>query len=105
MYKYIILPNKVIAISTYAGKTVKGVAKCDPRDKFDVEIGKQLATARCNAKVAAKRYARAERKSDEARHQMYLAEAHYDKMNNYYYDAEIAYDNAMAELDKLESNL
>ena len=27
--------NEIIAVSTYAGKTVKGVAKCDPRDSFD----------------------------------------------------------------------
>ena len=31
-YKYYTAGNKVIAVSTYAGKTVKGVAKCDPKD-------------------------------------------------------------------------
>ena len=54
-YKVITLPTSVIAISTYAGKTVKGIAKVDPRDTFDPEVGKQLATARCAEKIAIKR--------------------------------------------------
>ncbi len=45
----------VSARSTYAGKTVKGYAKCDPRDNYDVEAGKELAAARCNATVIAKK--------------------------------------------------
>lgn len=65
--------RKVIAISTYAGRYVKGVAKCDPRDEFDIEKGKELAAARCAVKVAEKRvknatkkYADATKQSDEA---------------------------------------
>ena len=27
----------VSAVSTYAGRTVKGYAKCDPRDNFNIE--------------------------------------------------------------------
>lgn len=58
-YKYVVTPNKVIALSTYAGRTVRGIAKCHPNDTFDEDFGKALAAARCNQKVAAKRYARA----------------------------------------------
>lgn len=58
-YRYIVNGNTVIAISTYAGKTVKGVAKCDPEDTFDLEKGKKLAAARCNEKVCRKRLRRA----------------------------------------------
>lgn len=105
MYKYIVLPNKVIAISTYAGKTVRGVAKCDPRDEFDVEVGKRLAEARCNAKVAAKRLSRAIKKADEAEHQIDLADAYHAKMVDYFNDAGHAYDAALAELSKLEDEL
>ena len=61
-YRYVVTSNKVIALSTYAGKTVRGIAKCHPDDKFDEEIGKKLAAARCNQKIAAKRYERAFRK-------------------------------------------
>lgn len=65
-YRYVILPNKVIAISTYAGRTVRGVAKCAPNDKFDIKKGMALAAARCNEKVAQKRMIRANKKYNDA---------------------------------------
>ena len=58
-YKYFVSGNKVIAVSTYAKKTVRGVAKCSSADDFDEEKGKKLAAARCNLKVSQKRYDRA----------------------------------------------
>ena len=64
-YKYVVMPTKVIALSTYAGRTVRGIAKCHPNDNFDEEYGKKLAAARCNAKIAEKRYARALKKYNE----------------------------------------
>ena len=64
-YKYVVMPTKVIALSTYAGRTVRGIAKCHPNDNFDEEYGKKLAAARCNAKIAEKRYARAHNKYNE----------------------------------------
>ena len=51
--------TKVVAVSTYAGKVVRGVAKCDVNDTFSLEKGKELAAARCNEKIAKKRFARA----------------------------------------------
>ena len=91
-YKYFTYYDKngkktVSAVSTYAGKTVKGYAKCDPRDSFNVENGKKLAAARCNAKVSAKRMKRAERKMAEAQVLLNQAQAHYEKMVNYFNDA------------------
>ena len=71
-YKYFVptkvdgTPYKVVAVSTYAGRTVRGVAKCDPKDTFDIEKGKQLAAARCQAKVSSQRLKRATKKLDEA---------------------------------------
>ena len=41
-YKYYQAGNKVIAVSTFAGRTVRGVAKCNPKDNFDLEKGKML---------------------------------------------------------------
>ena len=63
---YVDEKNQVIAISTYAGRYVKGVAKCDPRDKFDLEKGKKLAAARCAEKIAEKRVKQANSKYMEA---------------------------------------
>ena len=73
----------VSAVSTYAGRTVK----CAPRDGYNVDNGKKLAAARCNAKVSAKRMKRAERKMAEAQALLDQAQAHYDKMVNYFNDA------------------
>ena len=51
-----------VAISTYAGKTVKGIAKCDPNDNFSYDYGKKLAKARCDVKISRKRYKNADSK-------------------------------------------
>lgn len=80
-------PTKVYAISTYAGCTVKGISKCDPRDTFSLEKGKELAAARCNEKIAKRRFARAKEKYNEARLQSYRADARVGKMGAYFNDA------------------
>ena len=59
-YRFVVTPTKVIALSSVAGRTVRGVAKCHPGDSFDEEFGKRLAAARCNKKIAEKRYTRAQ---------------------------------------------
>jgi hypothetical protein len=57
-YSYIIDKDNrtVTAISEYAGKPVKGIAKCSPEDVFNEDIGLKLAIARCKAKIADKQY-------------------------------------------------
>lgn len=35
-YRYYTNGQRVIAVSTYAGKTVRGVAACDPNDTFSM---------------------------------------------------------------------
>ena len=90
--------NKVIAVSTYAGKIVKGYAKCDPRDEYDLELGKKLAAARCNAKVAKKRAKRAAKKLDTAYYNLYVAYEQCVNMTDYH-------TNSLAELEKAEAEL
>lgn len=51
--------QEVLALSTYAGKTVRGKAICHPNDSFDLETGKKLAALRCAQKIEAKRVKRA----------------------------------------------
>lgn len=79
--------NVIVAISTYAGKTVKGYAKCDPSDTYNFEKGKELAAARCAEKISLKREARAARKLAEAERALASAQAFYDKMLYYSQDA------------------
>ena len=70
----------IVAASTYAGRTVKGYAKCDPRDEFDIEKGKKLAAARCNLKIAEKRKARAAYKYMESAREADKAAEYFDRM-------------------------
>jgi len=102
-YKYVVLPEqrKVIAISRFAGKTVRGVAKCAENDEWDVEKGKLLAAARCNLKVAEKRMTRANLKVDEAWMAMKNAENRFNQMDEYLADSEYAYNDALDEIAAL----
>jgi hypothetical protein len=106
-YKYFIdeKNRKVIVVSTYAGKTVRGVAKAEPRDSFNIEKGKALAKARCDAKVAEKRAKRATKKINEARDFLIDARNYYEDMNSYYNDSMIAQTIAQEHLDDLIKTL
>ena len=86
----------VSAVSTYAGRTVKGYAKCDPKDQFSIEKGKELAAARCNAKIAAKRVKRASAKYMGAQKQLFEAKRFMARMTEYYTDAVDQLDEANA---------
>ena len=94
----------IVALSTFAGRPVKGYAKCDPRDEFSIEKGKELAAARCNLKVAEKRKARATQKYKEA--SIAASEAHdfYGRMRQYFMDADDQVDEAKAAIDELIKN-
>ena len=47
--------NVVVAVASYKGRTIRGVAKCSEQDEFDLETGKKLAAARCAMKIARER--------------------------------------------------
>lgn len=104
-YKYAQTGNKVIAISTYAGRTVRAVAKADPRDAFSLEDGKKLAAARCNAKIATKRTKNAEFQLSRAKAALEQAEARYNKMIAYFNDASFAEGAAINEVDCILSEI
>ena len=104
-YKYIETPNKVIALSTYAGKTVRGIAKCHPNDTFDVEFGRKLAAARCNAKIAAKRAANAQNKYWAAHDEYREVDRAFEKACKYYIDAVAQLKDAEAYLDEVRSSV
>ena len=92
-------PNKVIAVSSFAGQTVRGVAKCNPADEFDPEKGAYLAAARCGVKIAEKRVKRAYSKVDEAKVAVDAAIAHLSDMMKYQSDAESTLNMAQFELE------
>lgn len=100
-YKIVVLKDKVLAISTYAGRTVKGVANCSPDDTFDAAKGEKLAAARCNTKVAKKRVRNAERKLAEALRIRYEADEYVRKMTDYVATSKSELTEAEAELDAI----
>ena len=104
-YRYYVSGNKVNALSTYAGKCVRGVAKCAPEDKFNLEIGKQIAAAKCNEKVARKRRARAENCLNKAQVDFAKALVRLNEMKKYYTDADTALENAVWSRKELIANL
>lgn len=44
--------GRVIAVTTYKGRTVRGVAVCSLNDTFNTEYGCGIAIARCECKIA-----------------------------------------------------
>lgn len=97
--------KKVVAVSTYAGKIVRGVAKCDPRDEFSVEDGKKLAAARCAVKVAKKRNANANAQKKKAYNELVAKQNRLQKMNDYVDDSRRALNAATCELAAIEASM
>ena len=104
-YRYYVNGNKVIAVSTYCGKTVRGVAVCHPDDEFNLELGKRIAAARCNERVAEKRLYRASDKAMQAGLDVLKAQQHQKDMQAYYIDAYEACEAAKNEYDELIRSL
>ena len=102
-YRIYETPNKVIAVSSFAGQTVRGVAKCNPADEFDPEKGAALAAARCGVKIAEKRVKRAYSKVDEAKAIVDAAVQHLTEMLKYQADAEANQNAAQFEVDTVLS--
>ena len=100
-YRFYYAGNKVIAVSTYGGKTVRGVAICHPEDKFNIELGKQLAAARCNEKIAMKRYNRANKCFEKAIVANEEARIQLRKMSDYRNDSFVAMNEASQQVDRL----
>lgn len=96
---------ETIAWSTYAGKPVFGKAICHVNDEYNEEFGIKLAVARCAAKIAKKRMARAARKSKEAADAYYKAYNELGKMRRYETDAFDAYCYSIRKLNELESSV
>ena len=97
--------KKVVAVSTYAGKIVRGIAKCDPRDDFSVEDGKKLAAARCAVKIAKKRNANANAQKQKAYNELVAKQHRLQKMNDYVDDSRRDLNAAISELAAIEASM
>ena len=83
----IYLGVETIAHSTYAGQPVTGKAICHADDEYNEQFGMELAAARCAAKIAHKRNARATAKVLEAGEKVKQARQELDNMFLYKRDA------------------
>jgi hypothetical protein len=90
--------TEIIAMSTYAGDTVKGKAICHINDNYNEEAGIKLAVARCAEKIARKRKARATRLLKFSKEQLAEAQRYVDKMTHYYEDACVEAKEATVEV-------
>lgn len=106
-YKYVINEESktVVALSTFAGKVVRGVARCAPNDVFDVEKGKKLAAARCAMKIAHKRLRRAEALAKWANDTYKYYEKLVEEYDVYELNAIATVRKAAAELKALEDSM
>ena len=100
---YLDMESKAIsAVSTFAGEPVIGVARCKPDEEFSIDLGKALAAAKCNKKIAIKREKYAKKRFKEATQKLHEAYLHYLKMMNYVKDA---HDRNSSASERLESVL
>ena len=97
--------RKVVALASYAGKPVRGIAKLNPTDEYDVSSGMELAAARCNLKIAEKRQARAIAKYNEAMAKLYEAREYLEAMKHYYEDSTVAVETAKNDLEEILNSL
>ena len=93
--------TEIIAMSTYAGEVVKGKAICNIADTYNEEAGKELAIARCAAKIAKKRKARSARLLKHAKEQLAAAQKYVDDMSRYHKDSCQEYEDANADIENI----
>lgn len=102
-YKFYASGNKVVCVSSYAKRAVRGVAKCNlEQDTFELETGKKLARLRCDKAIAVKRHKRASEQYLTAMKAYEDAEKNMLKMRKYFEDSSdelAASDKALAEFE------
>lgn len=102
---YLAGEKKIIVVSRYAGKVVRGVAKCSPGDTYNVEKGEKLARLRCDEKISEKRVARSQEAYADAVANLAKAQKRVEAMKQYMDDAAAEYADVKAELAKLTASM
>jgi hypothetical protein len=95
----------VIAVSSFAGKRVRGVAKCSPEDTFDLETGVKLAILRCDLAIAMKKVKRAAVKIKNAEAELVNAKKEWEIVHKYAMDADEKYIDAEKALHEFMKNI
>lgn len=79
--------DTVIAEQTFAGRKYRGKAVCDDLDKFDIEVGKDIASAKCDFKICSARTKYAKARLEYAQALLDFAMDEYERMSDYFHDA------------------
>lgn len=104
-YRYIIVGKKIIAVSSFAKKPVRGVAVCSDSDHFNEANGKMLAALRCDEKVAKKRLNKATSDYYEVLEKLNNCNEEFRRVCNYLTDASRKYDEAKRATKKFSESL
>ena len=97
--------NTIVCTTLYKGQMVRGIAKCDNEDNFDIDIGKKLAYLRCRQKYMRKKFKRAKIVVEMARSEMHRARKNLNKAGAFLDDSEDQLDSVTNELNELEEKL
>ena len=103
-FTYSFSENRVYCMTFYAGKTVKGVAKRNPEDEFDLEVGKKLARARCEYKLRKKQLKNKLKRCEIAESELMIAQNHARNAVIYKVEAEENLKAAKKALEEIESS-
>ena len=95
----------VKAITRYADEPVYAIAKCDPSDNFDFELGKFIALKRLDAKIAKKRQTSMKMWVKNCREQLKYLEAEKRRVKRALEYAESAVLDREVELTNIEAVL
>lgn len=104
-FTYSFSENKVYCMTFYAGKTVRGIAKRDPEDEFDLEAGKRLAKARCEYKLRKKQLKNKIKRSEIAEAELMIAQNHARNAVIYKVEAEANLEASKKALQEIEASL
>ena len=104
-FTYSFAENRVYCMTYYAGKTVKGIAKRDPEDEFDLEVGKKLARARCEYKLRKKQLKNKIKRCEIAEAELMIAQNHARNAVIYKIEAEENLEAAKRALEEIEDSL
>ena len=97
--------NSVICTTSYKNQTIRGVAKCDPEDNFNMKDGKKLSYLRCRKKHAKKKRNRAHKAYRDAIVALSTAQENLNNMRGFFEDAEMQLQNVTEELETFETAL
>ena len=95
----------VVCTTLYKCQMVRGIAKCDPEDEFDLELGKKFAYLRCRAKFTRKKFKHALKVERDAFVVANKAKYRLDKAREFASDSEMQLVNAMVELNEFETKM